>query len=102
MKVTEQSEKAGLKFSIQKTKIMISSPIWGKIESSDRFYFLGFQKSLQTVTTAMNEKMFASWKESYDKYRQNITKQRCHFASKGPYCESYIFSSSHVRVVNGC
>ena len=100
MKVTEQSEKAGLKFSIQKTKIMISRPIWGKIESSDRFYFLCSKN--QTVTAAMNEKMFASWKESYDKYRQNITKQRCHFASKGPYCESYIFSSSHVRVVNGC
>ena len=100
MKVTEQNEKAGLKLSIQKTKIMISGPIWGKIESSDRFYFLGFQKSLQTVTAAMNEKMFASWKESYDKSRQNITKQRCHFANKDPYSESYILYSSHVRVVN--
>ena len=67
---------------------MISGPIWGKIESSDRFYFLGFQKSLQTVTAAMNEKMFASWKESYDKSRQNITKQRCHFANKDPSNQS--------------
>ena len=32
MKVKEQSEKAGLKFNIQKTKIMTSSPItsWWK------------------------------------------------------------------------
>ena len=47
--VKEESEKAGLKFNIQKTKIMASGPItsWqidgGKIANSDRFYFLGFQ-----------------------------------------------------------
>ena len=54
------------------------------------------------MTVAMNEKTFASWKKSYDKYIQNIKKQRHHFANKGPYSESYVFSSSHVRVVNGC
>ena len=49
MKVKEESEKAGLKFNIQKTKIMASSPItlWqidgGKNENSDRLYFLGLQ-----------------------------------------------------------
>ena len=47
--VKEESEKAGLKLSIHKTKIMESSPITsrqnrrGKSESSDRFYFLGLQ-----------------------------------------------------------
>ena len=91
MKVTEQSEKAGLKLNIQKIKITISSPICGKIKNTDRFYFLGFQKSLQTVTTAMNEKMFASWKVCYDKSRQNITKQRHHFANKDPYIEGIFF-----------
>ena len=48
MRVKEESEKADLKLSIQKTKIMASSPItsWqveGKSGSSDRFYFLGLQ-----------------------------------------------------------
>ena len=49
MKVKEESEKADLKFNIQKTKIMASSPImsWqidgGKSGNSDRFYFLGLQ-----------------------------------------------------------
>ena len=49
MKVKERSEKAGLKFSIQKTKIMEASPItsWqidgGNNGNSDRLYFLGFQ-----------------------------------------------------------
>ena len=41
--------------------------------------------------------MFAHWKESYDKPRQYIEKQRHHhFADKGPSSQSYDFSSSHV------
>ena len=48
MKVKEESEKVGLKLNIQKTKIMASGPItsWqvdGKSGSSDTFYFLGLQ-----------------------------------------------------------
>ena len=39
--------------------------------------------------------MLAPWKKSYDKPRQSIKKQRCHFAYKGPY-QNYGFSSSHV------
>ena len=47
MRVKEESEKPGLKLSIQKTKIMASSAItfmakrWGKSGNSGRFYFLG-------------------------------------------------------------
>ena len=47
MRVKEQSEEAGLKFNIQKTKIMASSPIisWqidgGKVETETDFIFLG-------------------------------------------------------------
>ena len=40
--------------------------------------------------------MFAPWKESYDKSRQHIKKQRPQFADKGTYSQSYGFSSSHV------
>ena len=49
MKVKEESEKAGLKLNIQKTKIMASGPItsWqidgGKSGNSDKFYLLGLQ-----------------------------------------------------------
>ena len=49
MKVKEESEKAGLKFNIQKTQITASGPHHfmanrrGKSGSSDRFYFFGFQ-----------------------------------------------------------
>ena len=50
MKVNEESEKADLKLNIQKTKIMVSSPItlmanrWRNYENSERPYFLGPQK----------------------------------------------------------
>ena len=49
MKVIEESEKAGLKLNIQKTKIMASSPItsWQiegeKVEAVTDFIFLGFK-----------------------------------------------------------
>ena len=38
----------------------------------------------------------APWKESYDKSRQCIKKQRHHLADKGLYSQIYGFSSSHV------
>ena len=38
------------------------------------------------------------WKESYDKPRQHIKKQRHFFANKGPSSQSYGFSSSHVEL----
>ena len=37
----------------------------------------------------------ATW-EALDKPRQCIKKQRCYFANKDPYSQSYGFSSSHV------
>ena len=61
MRVKEESEKADLKFSIQKTKIMASGPItsWqkdgGKVETVIDFIFLA-SKSLQVVTEAMKLK----------------------------------------------
>ena len=60
MKVKEESEKAGLKFNIQKTKIMASGPItsWeiGKQWKQCQTLFLGAPKSLQMVTAAMKLK----------------------------------------------
>ena len=48
MKMKEESEKTDIKLSIQKTKIMASSPItswqeWRNNGNSDRLYFLGLQ-----------------------------------------------------------
>ena len=41
-------------------------------------------------------KTLAPWKESYDKPRQCIKRQRHHFVNKGLYSRSYGFSSSCV------
>ena len=51
MRVKEESEKAGLKLSIQKTKIMASRPITSWMETETLFW--GAPKSLQMVTAAM-------------------------------------------------
>ena len=40
--------------------------------------------------------MIAPWKNSYVKPKQCFKKQRYHFASKGPYSQSYGFSGSHI------
>ena len=67
MKVKEKNEKAGLKLSIQKTKIMASDPItsWqidGETMETDTL-FLGAPKSLQMVTAAMKLKDACSLEE---------------------------------------
>ena len=61
MKVKEESEKFGLKLSIQKTKIMTSGPItsWqinGETMETMTDFILGAPKSLQMVTAAMKLK----------------------------------------------
>ena len=61
MKVKEESEKVGLKFNIQKTKIMASGPItsWeidGETVETVSDFILGAPKSLQMVTAAMKLK----------------------------------------------
>ena len=67
MRVKEESEKAGLKLNIKKTKIMASSPItlWqiegGKVEVVTDFIFLGF-KSLWMVTAVIKLKDACSLK----------------------------------------
>ena len=61
MKVKEESEKLGLKFNIQNTKIMASGPItwWqiygGTVETVTDFIFWA-PKSLQMLTAAMELK----------------------------------------------
>ena len=55
LKVKEKSEKVGLKFNIQKTKIMESSPVtsWEIDGETVADFILGAPKSLQMVTIAM-------------------------------------------------
>ena len=68
MKVIKESEKAGLKLNIQKTKIMASSPItsWqidGETVETVADFIFGAPKSLQIVTAAMKLKDTCSLEE---------------------------------------
>ena len=61
MKVKEESEKAGLKLNIQKSKVMVSSPIasWqidGEKWKQCQTLFFGLPKSLQMVIASMRLK----------------------------------------------
>ena len=101
MKVKEESEKAGLKLNIQKTKITASSPItsWQTdgetMETVTDFLFLG-SKITANGDCSHEIKTLAPWKKSYGQPRQHIKKQRHYFANKGPSSQSCGFSSTHV------
>ena len=75
MKVKEESEKADLKFNIQKTKIIASSPItpWQidgeTMETVTDFIFLGSKITADANWKPWNKKMLAPWKKSYDQPR---------------------------------
>ena len=101
MKMKEDSEKAGLKFNIQKTKIMASGPItsWQidgeTMETVTDFIFLG-----STITAdddcchEIKRQLLLGRKVMTN--LNSILKSRHHFADKGLYSQSYGFSSRHV------
>ena len=75
MKVKEESEKAGLKLNIQKTKVMASGPItsWqidGETMEKVTDFIFGAPKSLQMVTAVLKLKDTYSLEE---KLRQTWT-----------------------------
>ena len=101
MKVKEESEKVGLKLSIQKTKIMMFVPItsW-QID----------EETMETVRDFISggSKITADGDCSHEIKRRllpgrkamtnpdSILKSRHDFANKGPSSQGYGFSSSHV------
>ena len=98
MRVKEESEKAGLKLSIQKTKIMASGPItsWQiDMETVTDFIFLGSKITADGDCSHEIKRCLLLGRKT-DQSRQHIKKQRHYFANKGPYSKSYGFSSSHV------
>ena len=87
MKVKQESETVGLKLNVQKTKIMASGPItsWqtgGETMETVRDFFLGSKITADGDWSYEIKRHLAPWKESYDKPRQYIEKQRHQFANK--------------------
>ena len=77
IKVKEESEKVGLKFNIQKTKIMESGPItsWQTDgETVADLIFLGSKITADGDCSHEIKKSLTPWKESYDQPRQYIKK----------------------------
>ena len=67
----------------------------GKSENNDRFFV--FLDSKITADSDCSHEI-GPWKESYDKPRQHIKKQRHHFANKGPYSQAVV----SLVVMYGC
>ena len=109
MKVKEESEKAGLKLNIKKTKIMASGTItsWQKdgetMETVRDFILGGFKitadgncshKIKRHLLLGRKGKGRNGW--SMINLDSILKKQRHYFADKGPSSQSYGFSSSYV------
>ena len=103
MKVQEESEKVGLKLSIQKTKIMASGPItsWEidveTVETVSDFIFSG-SKITADGDCSHEIKRRLLLKKSYDQPRQYMKKQRHYFANKGPSSQSCFSQQSCMDV----
>ena len=102
MKVKDESEKAGLKLNIQKTKIMASGPItsWQidgeTVEIVADFIFLGSKITADGDCSHEIKRCLLLGRKAMTNPDQHIKKQRHYFANKGPSSQGYGFSSSHV------
>ena len=104
MKVKE-SETAGLKLSIQKTKIMASSPNhimanrWGNNGNSERLYFVRERGGSKIpadgdCTYGIERRLLLERKVMT--ILDGVLKQRYYFANKDQSSQCYYFSSSQV------
>ena len=101
MKVKEESEKAGLKLNMQKTKIMASGPItsWQidgeTMETVTDFSFLGSKITADSDWSHEIKKRLLLARKVMTNL-DSILKNRHYFANKGLSSQGYGLSSSHV------
>ena len=104
MKVKVESEKAVLKLNIQKLKMMASGPITLQqidgetMETVRDFIFLGFKITADIDYSHEIKRYLLLGRKAMTNLDKRIKKQRHYFASKGPYSQSYCFSSSRVWI----
>ena len=101
MKVKEESEKAGLKLNIQKTKIMASSPItsWqidGETMERGTDFIFGGSKITADGDCSHEIKRHLLLGRKVMTNPDNILKQRHYFTNKGLSSQGYGCSSGHV------
>ena len=101
MKVKEESENAGLKFNIQKTKTMAFTShhfianIWGNDGNCDRLYSLGLKITISGDCSQEIKRCLLLRRKAMTNL-DSILKSRHYFGDKGPSSQSYGFSSNHV------
>ena len=101
MKVKEESDKVGLKLSIQETKILASSPItsWEIDEEQCKqwqtFIFWGSKITVDGDCSHEIKRSLLLGRKAMTNL-DRILKRRDLTANRGPYSPSYGFSSSHV------
>ena len=98
MKVKEESEKVGLKFNIQKSKIMASGPIasWktdGETMETVTDFILGGSKITadDDCSHEIKRGLLKLWKKSHDQPRQHIKKQRHYFTKEICIVKAMVF-----------
>ena len=102
MKVKAESEKAGLKLSIQKTKIMASGPItsWQidgeTMETVTDFIFLGSKITANSDCSCEIKRCLLLRRKVMTNLDSILKKWDITLTNKGPSSQSYGFSSSHV------
>ena len=98
----EESEKAGLKLSVQKTKITASGPItsWqidGETVETVADFIFGDSKINADGDCSHEIKCLLLGRKVMNNLDSILKKkQRYYFANKGLYSQSYDFSNSHV------
>ena len=95
--------KAGLKLNIQKTKITASGPISSRqievetMETVTDFILLGSKITVDSDCSHEIKRHLILGKKAMTNI-DGVLKSRHYFAQKGPYSQSYGFSSSHVQM----
>ena len=101
MKVKE-SEKAGLKLNIQNTRIMASGPIisWQidgeTMETVTDFIFLGSKITADGDCNNEIKRHLLLGRKAMTNLDSILKSRDIIFANKGPFSQSYAFSSGHV------
>ena len=103
MKKKEKSEKAGLEWNTQKMKIMsfVTITSWlidgVKVETVTGIIFLGSKVIADSDCSHEIKRHLLLGRKAVTNLHC-IKKQRCHFADKGLYSQSYGFTSSRVWI----
>ena len=98
MKVKEESEKVGLKFNIQKTKVMATDSItsWQIDGETVETLFLWAPKSLQMVTAAMKLRRLLLGRKVITNLDSILKSKDITLPTKVHLVKAMVFSNSHV------